>query len=121
MIEETIYDYLKTRANEPCYLMRPKTVPDKYVLIEKTGSGIAEHLTQSTFAFQSYAPTLKEAADISAEIKSLIIGLVDRGDISKVSIQNEYNFTNTTTKEPRYQLVVEFIHYEDLEVEYANS
>ena len=72
MIEETIYDYLNDNATVPWFAMRPPTTSDhqdigtySYGLFEKTNSTKTDHLTTSTFAFQSYAPTLLEAAQMS--------------------------------------------------------
>ena len=113
MIEEIIFNYLKNKTSAKWYLMRPKTVPGKYGLIEKTGQSKDEHLTTSTFAFQSYAPTLADAAGLSAELKTALEDIVnDVNDISKCSLDSEYNFTNTETKQPRYQAVFTIVHME---------
>ena len=113
MIEEIIYKYLKNKTSANWYLMRPKTVPKKYGLIEKTGQSKEEHLTSSSFAFQSYASTLQEAAELSDELKTALENIVeDVNNISKCSLEGEYNFTNTETKQPRYQAVFSIVHME---------
>lgn len=112
MIEKVILDYLKGKTSANWYLMRPKQVGTKYGLIEKTGQRKEEHITTSTFAFQSYAPTLQAAAQLSAELKDAMEHIIELDNISKSSLEGEYNFTNTEEKQPRYQAVFSVVHME---------
>ena len=121
MIEEIIYSYLNDNASVPWFAMRPPTNGDhmeiaseSYGLFEKTNSSKADHVTTSTFAFQSYAPTLLEAAQISAELRELIEALPGvTTEVSKAQLSGEYNFTNTASKQPRYQAVFSLVHFEE--------
>lgn len=119
MIEETIYAYLDDNATVPWYAMKSPTFDDhstetKYGLFEKTNSTKTNHISRSTFAFQSYAPTLLEAAQISAELRQLMEDLPNiSAEVSKAQLQGEYNFTNTQDKQPRYQAVFNITHFED--------
>ena len=121
MIEETIYTYLADNASVPWFAMRPPTGEDhidigtfKYGLFEKTASQKVDHVNFSTFAFQSYAPTLLEAAQVSAELRELIEDLPNiTSEVSKAQLTGEYNFTNTADKQPRYQAVFSLVHFED--------
>ncbi len=121
MIEETIYEYLKDNASVPWDAMRTPTNGDhmdigttSYGLFEKTNSVKTDHVTTSTFAFQSYAPTLLEAAQISAELRQLIEDLPNvTTEVSKAQLNGEYNFTNTADKQPRYQAVFQLVHFEE--------
>lgn len=121
MIEETIYKYLNDNASVPWDAMRSPTIGDhmdmataSYGLFEKTASSKTDHVTTSTFAFQSYAPTLLEAAQISAELRELIEALPGvTTEVSRAQLNSEYNFTNTADKQPRYQAVFSLVHFED--------
>ena len=121
MIEETIFSYLNDNASVPWFSMRPPTTGDNqdigtysYGLFEKTSSSKTDHIVTSTFAFQSYAPTLLEAAQISAELRQLIEELPGATtEVSKAQLSGEYNFTNTADKQPRYQAVFSLVHFED--------
>lgn len=121
MIEETIYEYLEENATVPWNIMRTPTIGDhmeisgeKYGLFEKTNSERTDHVTYSTFAFQSYAPTLLEAAQVSAELRQLMEDLPNQtSEVSKAQLSGEYNFTNTADKQPRYQAVFSLVHFED--------
>ena len=121
MIEETIYKYLNDNASVPWDAMRTPTIGDhmdigitSYGLFEKTNSTKTNHVTTSTFAFQSYAPTLLEAAQISAELRQLIEALPgETTEVSRAQLNSEVNFTNTADKQPRYQAVFSLVHFED--------
>lgn len=111
MIEKTIYEYMQGALTTPCYMMRPERAPDTYVVFEKTGGSKENHILQSTFAFQSYAPTLMEAMELNEQVKDAVNGMVSLDDITRVHYETDYNFTNTADKHPRYQAVFEITHY----------
>ena len=119
MIEETIYAYLDDAASVPWRMMRSPTFSDHekheyYGLFEKTNNTESNHINTATFAFQSYAPTLLEAAEISKELRELMKQLPSQTtEVSKVQLQGEYNFTNTQDKQPRYQAVFSIVYFED--------
>lgn len=111
MIEIAIKKYLDGRLSVPSFLERIGKMPDSYVLFEKTGSAKRNHLLSSTFAFQSYAKSMHEAARLNEELKEIIESMIELGEISGVSLNSDYNFTDTTTKEYRYQAVFDIKHY----------
>lgn len=113
MIEITILQYLNSQEpSATVYTEIPKTRPSKFFVIEKTGSSQDNHINSSTFAIQSYAPSMYEAATMNEEIKALMLdGLITLGEIAKVSLNSDYNFTDTETKTYRYQAVFDIVHY----------
>lgn len=111
MIELIIKKYLDGHLSVPSFLERPETVPNSYVLFEKTGSSKSNYLPASTFAFQSYAPSMYEAAMLNEEVKEAVEGMIVLDEISKISLNSDYNYTDTTTKEYRYQAVFDINHY----------
>ena len=115
MIEELIYEYLNDEASCKWYTMRPaEDTPTPYGLFEKTNSTKTDHVTYSTFAFQSYGSSLFEAAQISAELRALIEDLPElTSEVSKAQLSGEANFTNTADKQPRYQAVYQLVHFDD--------
>jgi len=55
MIEKTILDHLSNNLDCGVYMEKPRTPAERsYVVIELTGQREEEHITQSTFAFQTY-------------------------------------------------------------------
>ena len=111
MIELTILNHLKTKLSVPVYLEEPEKKPDRYVLFEKTGSGRTNRLGSSTFAFQSYAESLYQAAALNEQTKTAVDSLIELTEIAKVRLNSDYNFTDTATKRYRYQAVYDLNHY----------
>lgn len=111
MIEEVILNFLNKHLPVTAYLEKRPKMPERYVLFEKTGSSKRNYLTRATFAFQSYAESMYEAAKLNEELKGAAESLIVLDEISKVSLNSDYNFTDTTTKEYRYQAVFDIGHY----------
>lgn len=111
MIELIILNFLKSQLFVPVFLERQKEMPETFVLFEKTGSSKKNYIKNSTFAFQSYAQSMYEAASLNEEVKEVIEELITLGEISGVNLNSDYNFTDTTTKEYRYQAVFDITHY----------
>ena len=111
MIELTILNHLKTKLSVPVYLEEPETKPARYVLLEKTGSGRSNRLGSSTFAFQSYAESLYEAAALNEKTKAAGDSLIELKEIASVRLNSDYNYTDTATKRYRYQAVFDIYHY----------
>lgn len=111
MIELIVYSYLDTTLSEDVFMTRPENPPDTYVLIEKTGSSKNDFVESAVFAFQSYAPTLYEAAVLNENVKAAVEDMLSLDEISKVTLNTDYNFTDTSTKQPRYQAVYEVVFF----------
>lgn len=111
MIETIIFEYLGANLDEPVYMERPEEAPESFVLIEKTGSQQSNHITTSTFAFQSYAPSLYKAVVLNEKVKSIMLEAITLAEISRSTLNGDYNFTDTSTKEYRYQSVFDITHY----------
>lgn len=112
MIEKTIHDYLKSALNVPTYMQRPESAPNKYVLIEKTGSSKENHISRATMAFQSCAPRLYDAAVLNEEVKTAVEQMpTELGRICSVQLNSDYNYTDTDSKQYRYQAVYVITHY----------
>lgn len=111
MIEIMIKNYLDGHLSVPSFLERPETAPKRFVLFEKTGSSKANHLPSSTIAFQSYAESLYEAATLNEEVKKVVESMIIMNEMRGISLNSDYPFPDTTTKEYRYQAVYDIKHY----------
>ena len=111
MIEKTLLDYLNQNLSVPVYMERPVNPPSKYVLIEKTGSSRRNKIYTAMIAVQSYAPSLYEAAELNETAKAKTEDAAELNQICRVSLNSDYNFTNTAMKQYRYQAVFEITHY----------
>lgn len=113
MIEQLIYNYLNVRAPFPVYMEVPEgggTPP--FAVIQKTGGGVLDGVVFSaTLAIQSYGGTLLEAAQTNELIKGLMASAVTLPDVARCRLNSDYNFTDTTKKQYRYQAVFDIIHY----------
>ena len=119
IIEQVVYDYLKSVSSVPVYLEHaPGTNGQKRIIVEKTGSGRYNALLNATFAVQSYGRTIVEAATLNAQAKRLMLKMPQALDvICDADLNSDYNFTDTETKEYRYQAVFDLTYYPDNEVE----
>lgn len=112
MIEQIIIEYLGNVNNLPdVYAMRPETKPDTYITVEKTGNARANKINTATIAIQSYAPTLLQASQLNETVKEAMDNIITLDDIASCRLQTDYNYTNTATKQPRYQAVFAITHY----------
>lgn len=94
----------------PCYMERPAKAPASYVLLEKTSSSETDMITTSTFAIQSVAPTLYEAAVLNEKVKAVMETVTELKDISEAALVSDYNFTDAKSKSYRYQCVFDITH-----------
>nr|DAF85653.1 MAG TPA: tail completion protein [Siphoviridae sp. ctYcY12] len=111
MIEQIILEYLSENLAVPVRLEEEPNLPSEYVLIEKTGSGETDHIKKATFAIQSYADSLYSAALLNESVKEAMKNIVELDEISKCSLNSDYNYTDTSKKKYRYQAVFDIVHY----------
>lgn len=111
MIEERVLNYLNDALSVPCRMEMPEKVSGQFVVLEKTGTYRLNKITQATFAIQSYAPTLYDAALLNEQVKAAMEDLAERDDISRVQLNSDYNYTDTAMKRYRYQAVFVVTYY----------
>lgn len=111
MIEIIIKQYLDSHLSVPSFLEYPNDKPQRFVIFEKTSSGKSNHLPSSTFAFQSYAESMYESALLNEEVKEVVENMIELDEIRSIKLNSDYNFTDTTTKEYRYQAVFDIKYY----------
>ena len=112
MIEKIILDYLSEGLTEPVYMEEPEVKPETFVLIEKTGGGKTNHISFATLAVQSYAPSMYEAAALNERVKTAMENAIALDEIVRVTLNSDYNYTNTASKRYRYQAVFDVIFYD---------
>lgn len=111
MIEATLIAYLSEALTVPVSIEKP-IGKEEYVLLDKTGSGEANKIKRATFAIQSHAKSLYEAALLNERVKQAMEGMTARTNISKVRLNTDYNYTDAETKEYRYQAVYDLVYME---------
>ena len=78
--------------------------------IERTG-GRGRFLSETTIAIQSYEESMYKAAKLNDDVVKAMYGLITVPEVTKVTLNSNYNFTDTRTKEYRYQAVFDINHY----------
>lgn len=113
MIEEIIRNFLIAEVDIPVFMEIPKKdIPAKFFLIEKTGGSSSNHIKNSTLTIQSYAESLYEASALNEQLKNAMeYKAITLPEISSINLDGDYNFTDTTTKNYRYQAVFNIVHY----------
>lgn len=111
MIEKIVLTYLNKNMSVTAYTERPEHPPKRYLIIEKTGGGKENHINSATIAIQSYAESLLLAAELNKELKDCMEMAAELEEICKVELNSDYNYTDTSTKEYRYQSVYDITHY----------
>lgn len=112
MIEQTVRDYLGTILSVPVKTEVPKDPPSSFVVIEKTGGSSTNYISTNTLAIQSYAESMYLASLLNEEVKNAMENIITLDSISRCSLEGDYNYTDTRTKQYRYQAVFSIVHYE---------
>ena len=112
IIEKAIREYLLAEIPQASVYAEVPPSPDATrIEIERTGGGEEEHIRSAMVAIKSIAPTLYGAAVLHEAVLATMPLMAASDDISSVKLNSEYNFTDTTTKEYRYQAVFDIIYY----------
>ena len=110
MIEKTICDYLSQALDCPVLPEKPARPFGRMVFVERTG-GRGRFIKETTVAIQSYEESMYKAAELNDQVIEAMQGLIEVADVTHVELNSNYNFTDTTTKEYRYQAVFDITHY----------
>ena len=111
LIEVIIKQYLDEHLDAPSFFDYPDNPPRRFVLIDRTSGGESERLPNSTVAFQSYGASKFEAMVLNDDLKKVLKNMTELKEISKVSLNADYNFTDLERKQQRYQAVFDIYHY----------
>lgn len=113
LIEKILFDYLSAELADPVYMEYPEDAPpERFYLLEKTGGNIEDKIGYATFALQSYGGSLFATASMNSVGISAMLDAVALDAVSSVSLNSDYNFTDTTRRRHRYQAVFNITHYE---------
>lgn len=110
MIEQIVLEYLNSRLDVMVRLEKTENA-DSYVLIEKTGSSKDNYVHSATLVIQSYASSLYEAALLNEQVKTVMSELPLLDEVTRCELNTDYNYTDPTIKQYRYQAVFDITHY----------
>lgn len=105
MIETVFLNHMKEELSVPVYMEVPARPPNEFVVLEKTGGSKKNYISHATFAIQTYGGSLHNAAALCEKAWEAAESLIELDEISAVSVDGGYNFTDPTTKRYRYQAV----------------
>lgn len=111
IIEETVRNYLDDMLTVPVLLQRVEKLTEPYVMIEKTGGSKTDYINHATIALQSYGASIHIAADLNEQVKTAMAGIVQLETVSSARLDTDYNFTDQSRDEYRYQAVFDIAHY----------
>lgn len=112
MIETVLLNYLNSAGlSAQVYMEQPAKKPSAFFILEKTGGSQTNHINESNFIVQSYAESLANAAHMNEEIKQAMLNAITLDDISRVELNSNYNYSDSATKQYRYQAVFVITHY----------
>ena len=114
LIEATVISYLVTALNtNNVFAERPVNPPDEYYVIERTSGGEINHIQTATIAVQSISgSSLLRAAQMNKAVVKAMPGIVQAMDVSCCRLNSAYNYTDTETKQYRYQAVFDLYYME---------
>lgn len=118
MIEKIVLDYLTEHMTVPVFMELPEvpsedysTMPERFLVLEKVGGGLTDHINSGSIAVQSYSlNSLYDAASLDEEVRGVMLNMVTQSAISGIRLASSYNHTDTRTKRYRYQSVFEIYH-----------
>ncbi len=113
MIEAVLRTYLNSKLSVDVYTEIPGEKPDEYVVIENTGTSRRNWLYDSLIAIQSYSTSLEKAAILDKAVRAAMDDAVGVDKIAAVRLNSFYNFTESGTRQYRYQSTFDVSHYDD--------
>lgn len=112
MIETTIINHLTEELEGVgVYAELQKEIVYPFVIVEKTGGNVKNHIKHSMITIQSYDKTLLSAAKLNEKVMNAMAEAIDLKEICSIGVNSNYNYTDTANKRYRYQAVFDVYHY----------
>ena len=111
-IEKIIIAYLQgALGTNEVYAEIPERPGTEFFIVDKTGSSTHDRITTSTIAIQSYAKSKVRASELNDSLKEAMDRIEALDSIGACRLNSDYNFTNATRRQYRYQAVYDITHY----------
>lgn len=110
MIEITVLRWLADALDVPVSLEVPQNPPERFVTIQKTGSGLHNKVDVATFAVQSWAQSKYDAASLNEAVKASMAQLDASGLVGESALNSDYDYTDAGGKHYRYQAVFDLTY-----------
>lgn len=111
IIEELVIEFLNN--NEIIAFGEvPIEKPNEYVVVEKISDYTENQINYCTFGFDIYSKSMLSTAQLADKVKRLMQDIIKYSEyVSKCSIENIYNNTDTVKKEYRYYGEFDLVYY----------
>lgn len=110
MIEKIILDFLTSKGFE-VYCEEKNNMPERYVLIDKTGGGGNSMIRNATIAIQSFSTSKIGASELNEKIIAAMFDIIGLDTICRCELNSDYDYTDTARKKYRYQAVFDITYY----------
>lgn len=110
MIEEIVLSYLQKTLGVEVYMEIPEKMPENFVVVEKTGSSVENHIYSATFVVQSYSKSISGAATLNEAVKKAMDNIITLDSVFSSKLNSDYNFTDTSIERNRYQAVYDLVY-----------
>lgn len=114
MIELILKQYLNSALDVPVLFEHKAGTDVPFVVIEKTGGSSDNHLQKATIAIQSYAASLYNAALLNNQVVQVMDKFDEIENITGAHLNSNYNYTDTETKNYRYQAVFDINYLQEV-------
>ena len=112
IIESLIINHLNTGlVGVEAHSLIPNHRPDSFVVVERTGGNIENHIKYGMFVTDCYGKTPLDAAELCETVISLMESLVEHDEVSSVRLNSHYNDTDTALHEFKYGALFEITYY----------
>lgn len=122
MIEERLIQHLAGELDAPVLMEVPEIPsadypewPEELVVVSRLGGSKTDHLSEASFALQSYGESLYAAAKLNQKVQAAMEDFYTLQNIGRVHLSSCYNHTDTRSGRYRYQSTYN-INFMDLEV-----
>lgn len=110
MITELLISFLNEKLGIYVGMEQPEQKTG-YVILDQTGSSTMNRIKTTTFAVQSYGASLLEAMQLNGRVEAAMEEFAELPQVAGIRLETDYNFTDTTTKQYRWQAVYDITHY----------
>lgn len=111
MIERIVLEFLESKLNIPVFLEKPPRPPARMVVVQKTGSSRSNRIDGATIALQSYGSSLVDTIELNERVKTAMDEIIELDSVGGCDFSSDYNYTDTQTKQHRYQAVYFITYY----------
>lgn len=111
IIESLIINHLNNNLSVEAHSLIPANKPDSFVVVERTGGNINNHIKSGMFVTDCYAQTMEAAAELCEAVIAAMENLNIYNEVASVRLNSHYNDTDTASHEYRYGALFEVTYY----------